>query len=321
MTSYRVLSKLAASLPASAHGVRMRLVNFFFRYAIDTDPAALHKMREIAAAGIDAFRRDARLVAEHAVNQRAGIVDSYQHLAPVIDTDAYMVWLQTLVAGRGAVFETRRVSGELLGMEEALLRAYGACAIVNATGLGAKELAGDPTVFPLRGALIRVKNDGKRFPRVTQALCVTHDETRPGEDTIVFVVPRNDDVLILGGVAQRDEWNLDLTLDSPEMKRIRKRCNDFVPGLENAELDPEAPIVQGLRPLTTQNVRVAREPRLVRRDGRLVKSKIVHSYGHGGSGFTLSFGCAADVLGHVRQIVREEQLPGVEEIGIVMARL
>ena len=59
-------------------------------------------------------------------------------------------------------------------------------AIVNATGLGSYELAGDTTMYPLRGALIRVINDGKKFPKVTEALCVTHDDSRNVDD-IVFI--------------------------------------------------------------------------------------------------------------------------------------
>lgn len=74
---------------------------------------------------------------------------------------------------------------------------------------------------------------------------------------------------------------------------MRERCNRFVPGLENADYDPEAPLVQGLRPFRGKNVRVERELRR-KEDGSI--SKIIHSYGQGGAGFTLSFGCAGDVL-------------------------
>lgn len=319
MASYHIFSKLAAAADARDHGIRLRMVNFFFRQRLEELPTQLEKMQEIKAAGIDCFRHDPNLVTEHKVNQNAGIVDSYQHLAPIVDTDVYMAWLRDLVVKKGAILRTGKISGDLMDIEKDLLAAYGACAIVNATGLQAKELAGDPTVFPLRGALVRVVNDGKKFPKVTQALCVTHDETRPGEDTMVFIVPRNDNVLILGGIAQPDVWNLDLTLSSPEMKGIRARCNAFVPGLENAEIDPELPVVQGLRPLTKLNVRVARESRM--RSGDLTRSKIVHSYGHGGSGFTLSFGCAADVLALVQEIVAEEQKSTNMVNDMVMARL
>jgi hypothetical protein len=80
---------------------------------------------------------------------------------------------------------------------------------------------------------------------------------------------------------------------------MRSRCNNFVPGLENAEYDPDAALVQGLRPLRSKNVRVERELRR-KKDGSY--SRIVHSYGHGGSGFSLSFGCASDVLGLLMQL-------------------
>ena len=79
---------------------------------------------------------------------------------------------------------------------------------------------------------------------------------------------------------------------------MRERCNRFVPGLENAELDPDSPLVQGLRPVRGENVRVERELRR-KEDGSL--SRILHSYGQGGSGFTLSFGCAGDILKLVRE--------------------
>lgn len=102
-------------------------------------------------------------------------------------------------------------------------------------------------------------------------------------------------------MAQPHKYELDLTLDSPEIVRMRERCNNFVPGLENAEYDPDAPLVQGLRPFRGSNVRVERELR-PRADGSM--SRIVHSYGQGGAGFSLSFGCAGDVL----ELIEEMEL-------------
>lgn len=95
---------------------------------------------------------------------------------------------------------TTRISGDLLAQEGRLLTRYNSDIIVHATGLGAFELAADPKVYPLRGALIRVVNDGAHFPKVREALCVSHDDTQ-GDDIedIVFIVPRNDNTLILGG--------------------------------------------------------------------------------------------------------------------------
>jgi hypothetical protein len=113
-----------------------------------------------------------------------------------------MVWLYRLVASKRARFVTARITGDLLGQEDRLLARYGAQAIVNATGLGSYQLAADTTVTPLRGALIRVVNDGSRFPKVEQALAVSHDDTNGADaEDIVFIVPRNNNVLILGGMS------------------------------------------------------------------------------------------------------------------------
>lgn len=111
-----------------------------------------------------------------------------------------MNWLRSVLASKGAEFVTRRVSGDLLDQETELLKKYDAHAIVHATGLGGHELAGDDSVYPLRGALIRVVNDGTKFPKVNEALVVAHDVAKRDEDGgIVFIVPRNDRILILGG--------------------------------------------------------------------------------------------------------------------------
>ena len=263
-------------------------------------------------------------------------MDSYRLLAPVIDTDQYMVWLYRLVASKRARFVTARITGDLLGQEDRLLARYGAQAIVNATGLGSYQLAADTTVTPLRGALIRVVNDGSRFPKVEQALAVSHDDSNGADaEDIVFIVPRNNNVLILGGMSsfllcrllssllnhrpapflglvQPNVHSLDLTLDSPEIIRMRERCNHFVPGLENAQLD-DRPLVQGLRPFRGSNVRVEREQRR-KLDGS--KSRTVHSYGQGGSGFTLSFGCAQDVLRFVNEVAIEAPVSIMERANL-----
>lgn len=111
-----------------------------------------------------------------------------------------MMWLRDLVVAKGGKLVTEHISGDLLQREDELLAAFDAHYIINATGLGAFEAAADKTVYPLRGALIRVVNDGKRFPKVTEALVVAHDYNKRDDDGgIVFIVPRNDQTLILGG--------------------------------------------------------------------------------------------------------------------------
>jgi D-amino-acid oxidase len=78
---------------------------------------------------------------------------------------------------------------------------------------------------------------------------------------------------------------------------MRERCEKFLPGLENAVLDPVYPFAQGLRPFRAKNVRVERELRR--------PSRIIHSYGQGGAGWSLSFGCAEDVLKLVEEALAD----------------
>jgi FAD dependent oxidoreductase len=222
MTSYRILEDLMKIVPAKEHGIRMRMSNFFFHKTLPNMPDQLEKMLEIESVPgvrttcingtrntnnqpqIRGFKHDPSIISKLAVNQQAGVVDAYRHLAPVIDTDQYMLWLGKLVASKRGRFITTRISGDLLAQEDRLLAKYGAQAIINATGLGSYHLAADKTVTPLRGALIRVVNDGTKFPKVDEALAVSHDEANGADaEDIVFIVPRNNNVLILGGTSLR----------------------------------------------------------------------------------------------------------------------
>lgn len=321
MTAYAIWSRIAA-IPAlaAAAGVRMKTSAFFFPYPLESNQKQLSKLYELARSGVRGLCRDPGLIRQQNIDAAFGAVDAYEHLAPTIDTDQCMAWLMDMVRAKGADMITETIHGDLFGQEDVLRERFHADAIVNASGLASFELAGDETAYPLRGALLRLVNDGKAFPKVDKALAIAADASEDNE--IVFIVPRNDDILLLGGIAQRGEWGLDLTLDSPVIKRMRERCEAFLPGLKKARLDPEYPLAQGLRPCTERNVRVERE---LRRHGLGYgqrPSRIVHSYGHGGAGWSLSFGCAEEVAGLVEEVLRGlEAVPMGFEVGVIRSRL
>ncbi|KAJ7836910.1 nucleotide-binding domain-containing protein [Mycena olivaceomarginata] len=297
MSAYHIFDAIA-SIPelSNASGIRMMPADFFFPTAVEADAKQFSKMQEIMASGVRGFRRGAHLIAERGCDLSYGAVDAYEVLSPVIDTDQAMEWLTELVASKGAKYTTETIEGDLLLAEDTLRARFTADAIVNCTGLGAEVLAGDRSVYPIRGGLLRVINDGVDFPKIDAALTISADVN---VNEMIFLVPRNDNILLIGGITEPHKSGLDLTLDSPIIQRMRKRCEAFLPGLENARLDPTYPLAQGLRPFRGQNVRVERE---LRRAG----SRIVHSYGHGGSGWSLSFGCASDVA-----LLVEDALAGV----------
>jgi D-amino-acid oxidase len=320
MVAYHIWSTIAASPAlASAAGVQMKTSIFCFPRRLENNPRQLAKLHELARSGVRGLCRDPSILQGQNIDPAYGAIDAYEHLSPTIDTDRCMSWLMTLVRSKGAELITSTIRGDLFAQEDALRTRFHTDAIVNATGLASFELAADKTAYPLRGALLRVINDGTDFPKVEKALAIAADAAEDSE--IVFIVPRNDNILLLGGIAQRDEWRLDLTLDSPVIKRMRKRCETFLPGLKNARLDVEYPLAQGLRPCRERNVRVERELRrhgLKGGEARERPSRIVHSYGHGGAGWSLSFGCAEEVASLVEDALRGLEAKPMGSEGLVV---
>ena len=321
MDSYDIYSAIAADpIVGSQFGVRLRNAVSFFPVPIDEHESERERLAQIKKYRLKGFRHDARLLQQY---DKSGddVADAFEHLAPVIDTDQAMKFLLDLLQSKGAVFLSQTVCGDLWENEDRLLQLYQADAIVNASGLGARELASDNAVLPARGGLLRLVNDGQDFERITHAMVVNKAEKsccnkplnkkkkkkegKADKDCdIVFIVPRNDEILVLGTFLELDEWTTDLTVSSPVVQIMREKCEKFMPGLKNARLDPDYPIAQGLRPLREGDARVEREHRMK----NCVQSRIVHSYGHGVGGWTLAFGSALEVASLVRLVVAPTEI-------------
>lgn len=286
-TSLSMFTNLALTNDA---GIFLRTANFYLRRPIDEDPRPIAIVSELRHKLQD-FVHDSALIAANGVNPDFGVRDAYAYSAPMIDTDVYLDWLRRRLQFGGCRFETRKLSGNLRDQERALRDRYEVGAIVNCSGLGSRELVGDP-LEPVRGALIRVRNDGRGSPRISQAHCVWADESSGCRD-IVFIVPRGNDRLVLGGLAEPRRWSCDIGLDDYEpIRAMFDRCVDFLPILGRAEIDAAEPVRVGLRPFRPEHVRLEREP----------GTRIVHNYGHGGAGVTLSWGCALEVVDRVEEI-------------------
>ena len=212
--------------------------------------------------------------------------DAYTHDAPIINTDKAMVFLMALVENKGADVET--VHLDKLDKKTLESRGYKPDGVINATGLGAGKLVGDNDVFPVRGSIKRMKNTNHEdFKNLNEAYLVPSQIDPANKDDhikTVFLVPRSDDILIVGSIVQPNNDQLNLTVESPEVDKMWKRARSFLPSLDDAQPRPEYPLAQGLRPFTSKNVKV-------RADNKS-DLKLVHNYGHGGSGWTLAVGCA-----------------------------
>jgi D-amino-acid oxidase len=257
---------------------------FHFRQRVEDQPAAREKQEE-ARAHVTGFEHSPDLIDRYGANRGLGLCDAYSYLAPLIETDIYMAWPRKELAQRGCNFEQRRLTQLLAHSEQSLCDEYDAGAIVNCSGLGSIDLAAD-AMQPLRGALIRVHNDGRTMPRLTTAHCIAHDEKSAGQP-MIYIIPRGADHLLLGGIAELGQWNTNIDLGNhAPIREMLARCREFLPVLESAVIDEQDPVRVGLRPYRQRNVRLEREE----------SSGIIHNYGHGGSGFTFSWGCAEEVV-------------------------
>ncbi|KIM92764.1 hypothetical protein OIDMADRAFT_139021 [Oidiodendron maius Zn] len=307
MLSYSIWEAISA-IPGLVSGVQMRTSAFFFSRPMKDDQEQLSKMLEIRKSGVRGFRHSPDIALEYNVGPEYGVVDAYQHLAPVVDTDQAISWLKEFVEKKGAECVTQTIRGDLLGCEDELREKFCADVIVNATGLGGYELAVDSSCYPICGAIIRVINDGKNFLKIATSMCISADAALDYFTGFVFILLRNERILLLGGISEPHEDAVDLMLNLPIIKKMCKQCEAFLPALKNARVDDEYPLVQGLRPFRLGSVRVERElrPRKVQSNGQAHLqqyvaisttsfSRIIYSYGQGGAGWSLAFGCAGDI--------------------------
>ena len=80
-----------------------------------------------------------------------GYVDGFTMTVPVVDMSVHLDWLANQVQAAGIPIAYGRVSD---------LDQVTGDIVVNCTGLGARELAGDPTLMPIRGQVVVVEQFG-----------------------------------------------------------------------------------------------------------------------------------------------------------------
>lgn len=199
----------------------------------------------------------------------AGFTTGWHYSAPLIDMPTYLDYLTARLAAAGVQVEVDRVTS---------LRALADDwpVVVNCTGVGAHDLVPDPTMKPIRGQLLVTDNPGiDRF---------FSEDTGLSPD-LCHIYPLGE-TLVLGGTAEPGRWDREPDMDTA--RRILDRCRQIDNRLADANVIEHR---VGLRP-TTPAVQLRAEHL---DDGAL----LIHNYGHGGAGVSLSWGCAHDVADQV----------------------
>lgn len=206
---------------------------------------------------------DFRLADDHEVP--AGYTMGWTYSAPVVDMPVYLRYLRRRLDQHGVHVEI--VPDPVRSLGEVITQAD---TVVNCTGLGARALVPDPSVVPKWGQLVVVANPG------VTSFFSDYPETE--EPTYYIAHP---DHVILGGCIFDD--GVDDVEARAAASRIVERCSRIEPRLKGAEI---LAVRTGLRPVRPE----------VRLDLTVIDgTTVVHNYGHGGSGLTLSWGCARQV--------------------------
>jgi D-amino-acid oxidase len=193
-----------------------------------------------------------------------GFAGGVRYIAPLIDMPVYLEILLERLRAAGARIRKEHVSS---------LDGASAVApfVINATGLGARALTGDETLYPIRGQLAVIENPG---------ISEWFSEDTGAAHELTHWYPHGDR-LVLGGQAVPGSGAHEPDLDVAA--GILARCAAIEPSLTGA------PILEhrvGLRP-TRPRIRFETEQR--------GSCTLVHCYGHGGAGASLSWGVARDV--------------------------
>jgi D-amino-acid oxidase len=141
--------------------------------------------------------------------------------------------------------------------------------VINCTGIGARELVRDANLEPHRGQVAIV-------PKIDKLSCAIVCDDAP----LMYAIPRTNDS-VFGGTNNVSD---NLAINRATTRQIVEECSRVLK-IEKPNVLAER---VGLRPFRKSGVRLERDQLS---EGRAA----IHNYGHGGAGFTLSWGCAREV--------------------------
>jgi D-amino-acid oxidase len=188
----------------------------------------------------------------------AGYATGWTFEAPVAEMPVYLRWLVARIEELGGTVTRMALSG----------LPDRADVVVNAAGLGARLFSDDASVLPVRGQVVYVEQVGLERWWL--------DSAGP-----TYVVPRSNDIVV-GGTDEEGSW--DRSPDEARAKELLERARELVPELRRARVVGHRAGLRPARPSVRLELVVGPS-----------QQRVVHCYGHGGAGVTLSWGCADEV--------------------------
>ncbi|XP_045159215.2 D-aspartate oxidase-like isoform X2 [Mercenaria mercenaria] len=220
-----------------------------------------------------------RVLSQDEMKQYEDMKFGFFYTTVKLESQMYLQWLMKRVQRLGGRLKKQRINT----FEELADGNY--AVIINCTGVGARQLANDSSVQPVRGQVIRV-----------QAPWIKQFSIFIGKDELSYILPSSNYV-VLGGVEHHGDWNTEVS--TSDKKLIWDNCTKYLPSLTEAVIDSDC---VGLRP-ARPSVRLEIEHIDVK--GKIMP--VIHNYGHGGAGVTLHWGCAEEVSHLITDLLRQDK--------------
>lgn len=203
----------------------------------------------------------------------SGTVGGNTYASTSINPDFLLPWLQKRLEDKYGVLVIKDTVPSL----EYVKKRLNCQAVVNASGLRARQLAGDKDVVSVRGQTALVKNAAFRAGMEKEV------HMRRGRE-YTYAIPRlSSGGIVIGGI--EDEERTTSEVDPEVRLDIVRRVNAMLKGqLEG--LDVKRDVIKdivGFRPGRRGGYRVERE------------GSVVHAYGFAGAGYRYSWGAASEV--------------------------
>jgi D-amino-acid oxidase len=199
-----------------------------------------------------------------------GYAAGWRLTAPLVAMPAYLDYLDGRLRAAGGTLLPPRAFATLA---EAA-REVPAAVLVSCPGAGARDLVPDPAVTAVRGQIVVTANPG-----ITDFFVSTSADP----DDLVYLFPHGD-MIVVGGTEEHGQWSRDP--DPGTARRILAAAAAVEPRLAGVAVLGHRVGLRPGRPLV--RLEAGRRP-----DG----GHVVHNYGHGGAGVSLSWGCAREAAG------------------------
>lgn len=200
-----------------------------------------------------------------------GYRKAWRYRVPIIEMPKYLTWLKEKFFEKNGVLETAKINS----FNELTIK-YDF--IINCTGLGSIDLCSDQELYAVKGQLIEVSNPGiKDF----------FAERGDGKE-LFYWMPQGKKIVI-GGTAE-DKFN-DRFVDNEQTRRMFDQAKRIEKKFIRSDFISER---VGFRPCRDS----------IRFEFDTSFKNVFHNYGHGGSGVSLSWGCAQNVVKEINSLIK-----------------